>query len=115
MSNEPVSPRVNAARLKDFIGASHPVRFTGKVLSFSNDETYVLMEASDGGKVKVLLPPPPQPHDVTATFVEVVGTVVDASTIKLLTCIDMGSKLDLAMVNQVIELTFDPEFKGRIF
>ena len=76
------------------------------------------MEASDGGKVKVLLPPvrfvsrsimyilcmhltrthslsvqPPQPHDVTATFVEIVGTVVDASTIKLLTCIDMGSKL----------------------
>ena len=36
---------------------------------------------------------PPQPHDVTATFVEIVGTVVDASTIKLLTCIDMGSKL----------------------
>ena len=69
------------------------------------------MEAPDGGKVKVLLPPvclvcsypgvrlmyfslqPPQPHDVTATFVEIVGTVVDASTIKLLTCIDMGSKL----------------------
>jgi len=36
---------------------------------------------------------PPQSHDVTATFVEVVGTVVDASTIKLLTCINMGSKL----------------------
>lgn len=36
---------------------------------------------------------PPQPHDVTATFVEVIGTVVDASTIKLLTSIDMGSKL----------------------
>lgn len=77
------------------------------------------MEAPDGGKVKVLLPPvrvscfvsrrgvrfmylthsrslsiqPPQPHDVTATFVEVIGTVVDASTIKLLTSIDMGSKL----------------------
>jgi len=36
---------------------------------------------------------PPQPHDVTATFVEIVGTVVDASTIKLLTCINMGSQL----------------------
>jgi hypothetical protein len=33
MSNEPVSPRVNGARLKDFIGASHPIRFPGKVLS----------------------------------------------------------------------------------
>jgi hypothetical protein len=74
------------------------------------------MEGPDGGSVKVLLPPvclshfvsafwragancfclflqPPAPHDVTATFVEIVGTVVDASTIKLLTCINMGSTL----------------------
>jgi hypothetical protein len=80
---------------------------------------------------------PPQVHDVTATFVEIVGTVVDATTVKLLTCINLGSQLgepgsiylistsfvdiklpiilDLAMVNQVIELTFDPEFKGKLF
>ena len=78
------------------------------------------MEAADGGRVKVLLPPvrlrslscfyiyirlytpgfayasvsqPPQAHDVIATFVEIVGTVVDATTIKLLTCINMGSQL----------------------
>jgi hypothetical protein len=36
---------------------------------------------------------PPQAHDVTATFVEIVGTVVDATTIKLLTCINLGSQL----------------------
>lgn len=73
------------------------------------------MEAADGGRIKVLLPPPPQTHDVKATFVEIVGTVVDATTVKLLTCINLGSQLDLTMVNQVIELTFDPEFKGRLF
>ena len=28
-----VSPRVNAARLKDYVGASHPIRMTGKVLN----------------------------------------------------------------------------------
>ena len=33
MSDDDVSPRVNAARLKDFVGASHPVRMTGKVLN----------------------------------------------------------------------------------
>ena len=33
MSDEDVSPRVNAARLKDFVGASHPIRMTGKVLN----------------------------------------------------------------------------------
>ncbi|KAH9171322.1 hypothetical protein EDB89DRAFT_1971945 [Lactarius sanguifluus] len=73
------------------------------------------MEASDGGQVKVLLPAPPQPHNVTDTFVEIIGTVVDASTIKFMACINMGSKLDLALVNQVVELTFDPKFRGRLF
>jgi len=62
-----------------------------------------------------LLPLPPQAHGVTDTFVEIVGSVVDASTIKHMACINMGSKLDLALVNQVIEQTFDPKFKGRLF
>jgi hypothetical protein len=85
MSEDHESTRVNSARLKDFVGASHPVRMTGKVLNvrppkntpilslahrtafffshlclvsqFSNDETYFLMEAPDGGQIKVLLPP----------------------------------------------------------
>jgi hypothetical protein len=33
MSTESVSPRVNSARMKNFIGASHPIRLTGKVLN----------------------------------------------------------------------------------
>lgn len=76
----------------------------------------------------------PQVHDTTATIVENGGTDVDAaSTIELLTRINMGSKLggshlfltvlltdsshlDLVTVNQVFELTFDPAgFRGRIF
>ena len=118
------------------------------------------MEASDGGHVKVLLPPvspslgfqeqpldplfclvadspqPPQPHNVTDTFVEIIGNTVDASTIKFMACINMGPKLgasplsfsptdtltpdvmahiDLALVNQVVELTFDSKFRGRLF
>ncbi|KAH8979876.1 hypothetical protein EDB83DRAFT_2537158 [Lactarius deliciosus] len=115
MSDGFTSPRVNAARIKDYQGSGHPVRVTGKVLNFSDDETHLVMEASDGGHVKVLLPAPPQPHNVTDTFVESIGTVVDASTIKFMACINMGSKLDLALVNQVVELTFDPKFRGRLF
>ncbi|KAH9981618.1 replication factor A protein 3 [Russula compacta] len=115
MSDDYVSPRVNSARIKDYLGAKHPVRVTGKVLNFSDDDTYLMLETADGGKIKVLLPPPSQPHEVTDTFVEVIGTVVDASTIKFVARINMGLKLDLAIVNQVIELTFDPRFKGRLF
>ncbi|KAI0250607.1 replication factor A protein 3 [Lactifluus subvellereus] len=115
MSDEYVSPRVNAARIKDYLDTKHPVRVTGKVLNFSNDETHLLMEASDGGQITVLLPLPPQVHNVTDTFVEIIGTPVDASTIKFMACINMGPKLDLALVNQVTELTFDPKFRGRLF
>lgn len=115
MSDGYSSPRVNAARIKNYLGSGHPVRVTGKVLNFSDDETHFLMEASDGGQVKVVLPPPPQLHNVTDTFVEIIGTAVDASTVKFMACINMGPKLDLALVNQVIELTFDPKFRGRLF
>ncbi|KAI0287514.1 hypothetical protein BC826DRAFT_1043821 [Russula brevipes] len=98
MSEDYASPRVNSARVKDYLGASHPVRVTGKLLNFSNDDTYLLMEAADGGQVKVLLPSRslrfPSGHRLV-----VVGF----------------ADLDLALVNQVVELTFDPKFKGKLF
>jgi len=114
-ANDHISPRVNSARLKDYVNASHPVRMTGKVLNFSNDETYFTMEAPDGGKIKVLLPPPPVTHGVTDTYVEIVGSVVDASTLNYMTCINMGSELDLKYVNDVLIETFSPRFQGRLF
>ncbi len=69
---------------------------------------------------------------MTSCLFEVVGTVVDATTIKLLRCINFGSPLggmlslmhvtilsvttshivDMAIVKKVIDLTFDPKFKG---
>ncbi|KAF8267531.1 hypothetical protein EI94DRAFT_1661936 [Lactarius quietus] len=127
MSDGFASPRVNAARIKDFLGCGHPVRITGKVLNFSDDETHLLMEASDGGKVKVLLPPvcpasfpgappdpsfrfsqPPQLHNVTDTFVEIIGNVQDASTIKFMACINMGPKLGVSIFNSHFLCLPDP-------
>ncbi|KAI0266077.1 replication factor A protein 3 [Gloeopeniophorella convolvens] len=115
MSDDLLSPRVNAARIKNYIDAKHPVRLPGKVLNFSDDDTHLVMEAADGGKVTIKLPPPPQMHNVTATYVEVVAEVVDAATLKFMACINLGPTLDLAIVNQAIELTFDPKFAGRLF
>ncbi|KAI0298719.1 replication factor A protein 3 [Multifurca ochricompacta] len=115
MSDHLLSPRVNSAHMKDYLDGRHPVRITGKVLNFASDETYLLMEASDGGQIKVLLPQHPQSHNVTDTFVEIIGTIVNPSTIKFMACINMGSNLDLTLVNQVVELTFDPKFRGRLF
>jgi hypothetical protein len=37
MSDGFASPRVNAARIKSYLGAGHPVRVTGKVLNVRDD------------------------------------------------------------------------------
>ncbi|KAH9973837.1 hypothetical protein BGW80DRAFT_1458870 [Lactifluus volemus] len=123
MSDEYISPRVNSARIKDFMDASHPVRVTGKVLNFSDDETHLLMEACDGGKITVMLPLPPQVHDVTDTLLKSLalwsmhllsnyGLHQYGIETSLWTYIMYP---DMTMVNQVIEMTFDPKFRGRLF
>ena len=35
VSDGHASPRVNSVRIKDYLGANHPVRITGKVLNVS--------------------------------------------------------------------------------
>ena len=79
-------------------------------VQMDEDQTYINMECTDGRSVKVLLPPVrfcflwlcchlrrfdtfAQVDDVTAIYVEIVGTVVDTTTIKLLQCINFGSRL----------------------
>jgi replication factor A3 len=71
------------------------------------------------------------------TYVEVVGNVVDATTIKMLGCINLGSDLgefpsselflcrgvvsslhwiiDMKLVNDTIELIHDPRFYSKMF
>jgi replication factor A3 len=68
--------------------------------------------------------------DVTATYVEVIGSVVDASTIKAMATLPLDSEgeigmgfnrlhdlarshfinIDMQLVNDVIELTFESRF-----
>ncbi|KAI0318519.1 replication factor A protein 3 [Amylostereum chailletii] len=107
---EHVSTRVNSAMLGQYLKGT--VRIVGKVLQVSGDAA--LVEASDGGQVKVVgtmineLPSP-------GTCVDIVGTVVDPSTIRYLLCTDMGTELDLKLVDDVIQLSHDPRFKTRVF
>ncbi|KAF9010191.1 replication factor A protein 3 [Cyathus striatus] len=102
------SPRVNSAKLPQFVGKT--VRLTCKVLRFSADTATVL--ACDGGEVIVHLP---RDSPALDTFVEVVGNVLDATTIKMLSCINMGQDIDLKLVNDTVELIHDPRFYSRMF
>ncbi|KAI0806244.1 hypothetical protein BC629DRAFT_1486471 [Irpex lacteus] len=64
------SPRVNSARLGDYVNRT--VRLTGKVLRFSDSSEDVVLQASDGGEVKVVLIPG-SASAISSTFVEIIG------------------------------------------
>ncbi|KAF9442966.1 replication factor A protein 3 [Macrolepiota fuliginosa MF-IS2] len=105
---EYLSPRVNSARLPNFVGKT--VRLPCKVVSFNGPNAIV--EASDGGQTTIVLS---AGSDIQDTFVEVVGTVVDSTTIKMMVGVNMGDKLDLKLVNDTIEMMHDPRFQKIFF
>ncbi|TDL18771.1 replication factor A protein 3 [Rickenella mellea] len=97
------SPRVNSARLPNYLGQT--VRLTCKILKLQGDRTIV--QASDGGEVAVIQLSGKSALD---PYVEIVGRVEDAQTIKAMTSINMGDNLDMKLVNDCVELTHDPRF-----
>ncbi|TFY68009.1 hypothetical protein EVJ58_g1279 [Rhodofomes roseus] len=104
---EHVSPRVNAARLGDFIGRT--VRLTCKVVR-SQGET-AIVQAPDGGELSVRVA---RDVSLAVPYIEIIGTVVDAATVKMLACIDLGDELDMDLVNDAVELWHDPRFANII-
>jgi len=108
MTSEHLSTRVNSARLQQYIGRT--VRLACKTIKFQGD--IAIVEASDGGQVEIRLP---RDANMSDTFVEVIGNVVDASTIKMMACVNLGSELDMKLVNDTIELIHDPKFYNKMF
>ncbi|KAJ3505991.1 hypothetical protein NLJ89_g7120 [Agrocybe chaxingu] len=103
-----ISPRVNSARLANFVGQE--VRLPCKTLRI--DGSRVTVEASDGGQVNVQALPN---TDISETYIEVLGRVKDASTVQMLACINLGPNLDMKLVNDTIELIHDPRFYSKMF
>ncbi|KJA25649.1 hypothetical protein HYPSUDRAFT_134608 [Hypholoma sublateritium FD-334 SS-4] len=102
------STRVNSARLADYV--SKHVRLPCKVLKMDGER--ITVEASDGGQVTVNLAPN---ADVLDTFIEVVGRVINPTTVQMLACVNLGSDLDLKLVNDTVELIHDPRFYSKMF
>ncbi|KAF5310963.1 hypothetical protein D9619_007948 [Psilocybe cf. subviscida] len=106
--NQHLSVRVNSARLADFVGQT--VRLPCKAISI--DAGRITVEASDGGQIAVQVP---SNADVRDTYIEIIGKVVNPTTISMLACINLGSELDMKLVNDTIELIHDPRFYKRMF
>ncbi|EKM77309.1 hypothetical protein AGABI1DRAFT_115241 [Agaricus bisporus var. burnettii JB137-S8] len=105
---ENISPRVNSARLANFVGK--PIRLPCKVLSVSGPN--IIVEASDGGNVTIV--PVAGADSPECTYCEIIGTVSDPTTIKMMACINLGNNLDLKLTNDTIEMMFDSRFE-RMF
>jgi len=111
MSSEPqyISPRVNSALFPKYQGKV--VRLTCKVLSVHGDRATVM--ASDGGELHVQMSTDLNVGETP--YVELIGTVSDSTTMKLMTCLNMLQDLDMTVVDHTIRLMHDPKFAGKFW
>ncbi|EAU89561.1 hypothetical protein CC1G_02450 [Coprinopsis cinerea okayama7 len=113
MSNgieQEVTPRVNSALLSNFQGRT--IRLACKLVKF-NDNGSLTVSAADGGQVVVQLVGEHEP--ISDTYLEIVGKVMDPTTIQMRGCIGLGADLDMKLVNDTINLIHDERFYGRMF
>ncbi|KZP25002.1 replication factor A protein 3 [Athelia psychrophila] len=103
-----ISVRVTSAQLPKFVGQK--VRLVGKTIKIQGESAIV--EASDGGQVEVKMTTGVKFEGV---FNEIMGTVQDERTIKLVIAVDLGPDLDMKLVNDVVMLTHDPRWRDRMF
>ncbi|PFH53755.1 hypothetical protein AMATHDRAFT_136655 [Amanita thiersii Skay4041] len=107
MSREHIAPRVNAALFPRYVG--QVVRLTCKRLAVHGDTATV--QASDGGELHVQMTNDMHMGDM-GPFLELVGNVQDVTTMKLMTCVNLGDNLDLEMVDRTIQLIHSPKFSA---
>ncbi|KAL5480904.1 hypothetical protein ACEPAI_9845 [Sanghuangporus weigelae] len=100
-------PRVNSARLGDFVGRI--VRLVCKVERIKGNSAIV--RASDHGQIEVTSTMPLE-ELLSGTFVEFIGSVEDSSTVKMQACIPLGTDLDMDLANDCINMTHDSRFQN---
>ncbi|KAJ7792392.1 hypothetical protein B0H14DRAFT_2931290, partial [Mycena olivaceomarginata] len=69
--------------------------------------------ASDGGQVTVTLLP--DTHMAPDTYYEVIGSVVNSTTVRMYHYVPMGPNLDMKLVDDTIKLMHDPRFYTEMF
>ncbi|KAJ7691722.1 replication factor A protein 3 [Mycena rosella] len=109
MGDSLTSTRVNSALLPRYAGKN--VRLTCRPIKFMGSTATVA--APDGGEVTVTLLP--DTHMAPDAYYEVIGSVVNPTTIKMYQCIDMGTNLDMKLVDDTIKLMHDQRFYAKMF
>ncbi|KAJ7128218.1 replication factor A protein 3 [Mycena crocata] len=109
MSDSLTSTRVNSALLPRYTGKN--VRLLCRPLKFMGETATVA--ASDGGEVTVTLRS--NTHMAPGEYYEVIGSVVNPTTIKMYGCLAMGPSLDMKLVDDTVKLIHDSRFYGKLF
>ncbi|KAL0065442.1 hypothetical protein AAF712_007506 [Marasmius tenuissimus] len=104
---EESSPRVNSALLGGYAGKK--VRLVCKVLNVNTVGRRATVEASDGGRIEVQFHGE-DPGLEGSTFVEVVGTAADATTIKAMLVIKLSDNLDMSIVERAVKMMHEERF-----
>ncbi|KAJ7058259.1 hypothetical protein C8F01DRAFT_313214 [Mycena amicta] len=119
MMNDPsrASLRVNSSLLKRY--QNQTIRLPCKPVKFNGSTASVA--ASDGGQVTItLLPvresihwscrvglPAQDTHMQPDSYYEVLGSVVNPTTVKMLQCMSLGTTIDMNLVDDAIKLMHD--------
>jgi len=111
MDDPELSTRVNSARLARYTNKT--IRLPCQILSVN--EGQILVEASDGGQVTVVVPSNMRNEHIQDKYIEVVGKVFDSATVHMLAYIGLGAHLDMKLVNDTTELIHDPRFLQKMF
>ncbi|KZT60977.1 replication factor A protein 3 [Calocera cornea HHB12733] len=91
------TPRINSKRMQYYVG--QVVRMTGKMLRVNGD--IAIIESTDGGQVEVRLS---RDSHLSDEYVEIIGTVEDENTLKMLAGCDMGSTFDMQSWDTMTEM-----------
>nr|GAT50554.1 predicted protein [Mycena chlorophos] len=111
MSSDSSRPslRVNSFFLPRY--ASQTVRLPCKPAKFNGSTAAVT--TADGGQVTISLLP--NTHMAPNSYYEVLGQVVNATTLKTLQVTELGTNIDMTLVNSTIQLMHDERFYGALF
>ncbi|CAG7848734.1 SubName: Full=Uncharacterized protein {ECO:0000313/EMBL:CCA69956.1} [Serendipita indica DSM 11827] len=82
------APRVNAARMRSYLGETI-------------NGNRAVVELADGGDIEVSIS---DDGNIRDKFVEIVGKVETPTTLKMFTALNLGDNIDMAAVNHTIEL-----------
>ncbi|KAJ7064900.1 replication factor A protein 3 [Mycena amicta] len=103
------SMRVNSALLKRY--QNQTIRLPCKLIKSQGNRLTVA--TSDGGQVTINIAT--DPNMVSDEYYEILGSVVDGTTVKLLQCISLGKDIDMALVDDAIKLMHDSRFYETLF